>query len=156
MKKLLLLVALCTATLFCHAQQKLLSYEDIVYLENNNLQKADDFMQAKGYTAVKVKKNNTLKYKLNTEGNSSDVEIRVDGRRIYIYIATDELQQVNLINNSIAPFLLSKEDISGVTNYKVKDLGNIYITSTDKVPFSPIRRDYDIRIVSEKNITTYN
>ena len=26
----------------------------------------------------------------------------------------------------------------------------------EKVPFSPIRKDYDIRIVSDKNITAYN
>ncbi|WP_342645071.1 hypothetical protein [Mucilaginibacter sp. CSA2-8R] len=157
MKKGLLLWALCLAALASHAQQKLLAYDDFVYIINNNLQKSDDFMISKGYTKVKTKKQGNQKYHLDLPGNStSDVEIRVDGRRIYIYVATDELQQLNLVNNSIAPFLLSKEDISGITNYRVRDLGNVYEQIIDKVPFNPIKKDYDIRIVSDKNITTYN
>ncbi|WP_295771490.1 hypothetical protein [uncultured Mucilaginibacter sp.] len=139
------------------AQQNLLSYDDLVYLINNNLQKADDFMQSKGYTLLKSKKATNLKYHMALPGNSStDVELRADGRRLYIYIATDELQQLNLVNNSIAPYLLGAEETSGVVNYKVKDLGNIYIMVTDKVPFNPIKKDYDIRIVSDRNITAYN
>ncbi|MFD1255500.1 hypothetical protein ACFQ3S_01720 [Mucilaginibacter terrae] len=156
MKKILLVIAFCGLSFPSRAQQKFLSYEDIVYIETNNLQKTADFMLTKGYTALKTKKADNLKYKLTNDGNTSEVEIRLDGRRIYVYIATDEIMQVNLITNSIAPFLISKEDISGVINYKVKDLGNIYMMVSDKTPYSPIKKDYDIRIVSEKNITTYN
>ncbi|MDT3401424.1 hypothetical protein QE417_000496 [Mucilaginibacter terrae] len=157
MKKILLAFTLCISSLLCQAQQNLLSYDDFVFLINNNLQKADDFMQSKGYSKVKTKKAGNLKYHMALSGSSStDVEIRADGRRLYIYIATDELQQLNLVNNSIEPFLLSKEDNSGVTNYKVKDLGNIYVMITDKVPYNPIKKDYDIRIVSDKQITAYN
>ncbi len=157
MKKALLFLALCLAALTSQAQQKLLAYDDFVFIINNNLQKSDDFMISKGYTKVKTKKQGNQKYHLDLPGSStSDVEIRMDGRRIYIYIATDELQQLNLVNNSIAPFLVSKEDISGITNYRVKDLGNVYEQIIDKVPFNPIKKDYDIRIVSDKNITTYN
>jgi len=156
MKKLILLAAFCCMCFVCHAQQKLLSYEDLVYLVTNNLQKADEFMQSKGYTQLKAKKAGNLKYQLNVDGNTSEVEIRADGKRLYIYIATDELQQLNLINNSIAPFILTKDDSSGILNYKVRDLGNIYIMATDKVPYSPIKKDYDIRIVSDKSVTAYN
>ncbi len=157
MNKVLLLGALCLAAFTGHAQQKLLAYDDFVYIINNNLQKSNDFMISKGYTAVKTKKQGNQKYHLDLPDNStSDVEIRMDGRRIYIYIATDELQQLNLVNNSIAPYLISKEDISGITNYRVRDLGNVYEQIIDKVPFNPIKKDYDIRIVSDKNITTYN
>lgn len=157
MKKILLIISLCLGSFLCKAQQNLLSYDDFVFLINNNLQKGDDFMQSKGYTKVKTKKAGNLKYHMALPGNSaSDVEIRADGRRLYIYIATDELQQLNLVSNSIEPFLLSKEDNSGVTNYKVKDLGNIYVMITDKVPYNPIKKDYDIRIVSDKQITAYN
>jgi len=157
MKKILVLVSLCLSSFLCHAQQNLLGYDDFVYLINNNLQKADDFMQSKGYDKIPVKKAGNLKYHLSISGGTtSDVEIRADGKRLYIYIATDELQQLNLVNNSITLFLLSKEENSGITNYKVKDLGNIYIMINEKVPFSPIRKDYDIRIVSDKNITAYN
>lgn len=157
MKKALLFCALCLAGLTSQAQQKLLAYDDFVYIINNNLQKSDEFMLSKGYTKVKTKKQGNQKYHLDLPGSStSDVEIRMDGRRIYIYIATDELQQLNMVNNSIAPFLLSTEDISGITNYRIKDLGNVYEQIIDKVPFNPIKKDYDIRIVSDKNITTYN
>lgn len=156
MKKLFLLAALCCITVLSYAQQKFLSYEDIVYLETNNLHKIDDFMQSKGYTAIKTKTQENLKFMLKTGGNTSEIEIRTDGRRVYIYIATDEIQQLTLLNNSIQPYLQGTEEESGITIYKVKDLGSIYITSNDKVPYSPIKRDYDIRIVSDKNITAYN
>lgn len=157
MKKIFILISLSLSSFLCKAQQNLLAYDDFVYLVTNNLQKSDDFMQSKGYTKVPVKKAGNLKYHMALSGGTStDVEIRADGKRLYIYIATDELQQLNLVNNSVGPFLLSKEDNSGVTNFKVKDLGNIYIMINEKVPFSPIRKDYDIRIVSDKNITAYN
>jgi hypothetical protein len=162
MKKLLLIFALCGASLFCQAQQKFLSYDDLVYLVTNNLQKANEFMLSKGYEsknkkAISNKGSGSVKYTLAIPGgNSSEVEIRADGRRMYVYIATDEIQQVNLINNSVAPFLLSKNEDSGILNYKVKELGNIYFTSIEKTPPSPIKKDYDIRIVSDRNITSYN
>ncbi|WP_345952433.1 hypothetical protein [Mucilaginibacter sp. PAMB04168] len=157
MKILLVIAALCFSQMICQAQRNLLAYEDILYIITNNAQKADDFMQSKGYTKHKVKKAGNLKYHLSLPGNAaSDVEIRNDGKRIYIYLAKDELNQVNLLVNSISPFVLSQEDNSGITSIKVKDLGMIYMTINDKVPYSPIRKDYDIRIVSDKNITTYN
>jgi hypothetical protein len=157
MKKTLLIAAFCSLSLLCRAQQKLLSYEDLLYLVTNNLQKADDFMQAKGYTQIKVKKAGNLKYHITLpDNNASDVEIRADGKRLYIYIATDEIQQLNLLNNSIAPYIISRAENSGVLSYKIKDLGEIYMMVNDKVPYSPIKKDYDIRIVSDKNITAYN
>ena len=156
MKKILLLAALCCITLLSYAQQKFLSYEDLAYLETNNLHKINEFMQQKGYSSSATKKLGTLKFTLQSNGNSSEVEIRADGRRLYIYIVTDEIQQVNLLNNSIQPYLLSTEETSGVTILKVKDLGIIYTTVNDKVPYSPIKRDYDFSIVSENNTTAYN
>jgi len=155
-KKLLLLTALCCFTALAYGQQKFLSYDDLVYLETNNLQKAGNFMQSKGYSPLKSKKQGNLKFTLQSGVNTSQVEIRSDGRRVYIYIATDEIQQFNLLYNSILPYLESTEENSGITIYKVKDLGIIYTTSNDKVPYSPIKRDYDISIVSDKNITAYN
>jgi hypothetical protein len=156
MKKILLLAALCCITLLSYAQQKFLSYEDLVYLETNNLHKINDFMQQKGYLSSTTKNQRTLKFILQSNGNSSAVEVRADGRRLYIYIATDEIQQVNLLDNSIQPYLQSTEETSGVTILKVKDLGIIYTTVNDKVAYSPIKRDYDFRIVSENNTTAYN
>lgn len=147
---------LCCFTALAHGQQKFLSYEDLVYLETNNLQKANDFMQSKGYSPLKSKKQGNLQFILHSGGNTSEVEIRSDGKRVYIYIKTDEIQQYNLLYNSIQPYLENTEENSGITIYKVKDLGVIYATSNDKMPYSPLKRDYDISVVSDKNITAYN
>ncbi|UEG55081.1 hypothetical protein LLH06_08910 [Mucilaginibacter daejeonensis] len=162
MRRILAISMFCLTALACKAQQKLISYDDMVYLITNNLQHDDQFMLSKGYIsknkkAIGTKTTGSIKYELSLPGGStSEVEIRADGRRVYIYIATDEIQQVNLVINSIEPFVLSKDESSGILNYKVKDLGNIYYTSTDKMPYNPIKRDHDIRIVSDKAITTYN
>jgi len=156
MKKVFLLAVLSFVTALSYAQQKFLSYEDLLYLETNNLQKANNFMQSKGYSPLKSKRQGNLKFTLQSAGNTSEVEIRSDGKRVYIYITTDEIQQFNLLYNSIQPYLESMEENSGITIYKVKDLGVIYATSNDKVPYSPVKRDYDISIVSDKNITAYN
>lgn len=43
-----------------------------------------------------------------------------------------------------------------VQTYTVKNLGTIYITVNDTVPYNPLKREYDIHIVSDKHITTYN
>jgi hypothetical protein len=158
MKKLLLMLIIFSSALLCHAQQQLLSYEDLSFIIGNNLQKTDDMMLSKGYAPVNKKlKPGIKKYTKNfTDGSQSDIEIRADARKISVYIATDELEQYNLLNNSISPFILAKEYQGDVLIYKVKDLGNLYITVTDKVPFNPIKKDYDIQLVSDKNITAYN
>jgi hypothetical protein len=157
MNKFLLAVIFCFCSISVMAQQNLLGYEDLTYIITNNQRQVGDFMESKGYSVLKTKKTGNQKYTLRLSANTqSDIEIRWDARRVYIYIATDELQQVNLLIQSISPYLLSQEETSGVMNYKVKDLGNIYLMTNDKVPYNPVRKDYDIRIVSDKNITTYN
>jgi outer membrane lipoprotein-sorting protein len=157
MRNLLLVAAFCFISVWCRAQQKLLSYDDLAYMITNNLQRTDSFMQSKGYTKVAVNKVGNLKFNLKMPGSTtSEVTIRSDGKRVYIYITTDELQQYNLINNSIAPYLLSREETMGVQAYRVKDLGIIYILINEKVPYSPINKDYDIQLVSDPTITFNN
>jgi archaellum component FlaF (FlaF/FlaG flagellin family) len=157
MKKLLLAFCFtCTATL-CFGQKHLLSYDDIKFLLINNLQKADTFMMAKEYLST-GKNNNTKNrsYKSETGSSHIDVDIRLDGKRLFIEIQTNVLEQYDLIHSSIAQYV-SKDAVSAdVQTYVVKDLGTIYITVNDTAPYDPLKREYDIHIVSDKHITAYN
>ena len=59
----MLLVAIFSCTgLLCFGQKHLLSYDDLKFLLQNNLQQADTFMMAKGYL-ITGKKNNIKKPK---------------------------------------------------------------------------------------------
>jgi hypothetical protein len=82
--------------------------------------------------------------------------VRIDGRRLFLEIETNELQQYNLLYNSIADYLNKATSTADVQAYTVKDLGSIYVMVNDAVPYNPLRRVYDIQIVSDKAITAYN
>ncbi|MBD1367309.1 hypothetical protein IDJ77_26085 [Mucilaginibacter sp. ZT4R22] len=159
MKKLLLIIAIlfCTGAA-CFAQSNLVSYDDLSYLLHNNINRADTFFIAKGYTlAEKNIKKNTRKYTLAIPGGTySNVNVRIDGRRLFLEIETNELQQYNLIYNSIADYLNKATSTADVQAYTVKDLGSIYVMVNDAVPYNPLRRVFDIQIVSDKAITAYN
>src|SRR5947208_2297337 len=102
MKKLFPLLFFTFSGLVCFGQKHLLSYEDIKFLLINNLQKTDTFMMAKGYTiTVKNNKNNNRTYS-SVSGNSHvDVEVRLDGKKLFVEIETNELSQYDLIHSSI-------------------------------------------------------
>jgi len=153
-KPLITLIVLLFATL-SYGQQKLLSYEDIRFLLHNNLEKADTFLTAKGYTLAKkdVRKNNR-KYELVLSGSTkSEVQLRADGKRINIELETNSYEQYNLLLNSISQFRVKDSNIGDVQAYDVKNLANIYITINDTVPYDALRKDYDIQIVPYKNVT---
>lgn len=140
-----------------YAQKQILSYEDLKYLIENNLGKADTFLVAKGYTVQINKKANTHKYSASLQGGTtSQVELRADGKKIFVEIATDDISQYNMIHNSIAQFLIKTGDVADIQAYEVKDLGSIYISVNDKVPYSPVKKDYDIHLVANRHITSYN
>jgi hypothetical protein len=145
-------------SMVCFGQKNLLSYDDIKYLLHNNLNQADTFLTAKGYVISKKDINNkNRKYTLTLQGNTyNNVAVRSDGKKIFIEIETDELDQYNLIRESIAQYLDKNAVADGVQSYTVKDLGNIYITVNDTVPYNPLRKDYDINIIPDKHITAYN
>jgi len=90
------------------------------------------------------------------DGNYNNIEMRSDGKRLFIEIETNELNQYNLIRESIQEYLNKEASIQDIQTYTVKDLGTIYITINDTVPYSPIKKDYDIHIVGDKHITAYN
>ncbi|MBS7565237.1 hypothetical protein KHS38_12560 [Mucilaginibacter sp. Bleaf8] len=156
--KISIIAILLIITSACTAQQ-LLSYDDFTFILTNNLQRDDAFIQSKGYVPIVTKKQREghKKYTLQLpNGYSSEVEIRADGKRLNINIFTDYPDQYNLVTNSIAPYVLSKESNEDILSYRVKDLGNIYVVVTDKAPYNPLRKDYAIRIVADKDITANN
>jgi hypothetical protein len=157
MKKLLLVMCFTCSVTLCFGQKHLLSYDDLKFLLINNLQRADTFMMAKGY--ISTGKNNNTKnrsYKADTGSNHIDVDIRLDGKRLFIEIQTNQLDQYDLIHNSIAQYVTKDSASADVQTYVVKDLGTIYITVNDTAPYDPLKREYDIHIVSDKRITAYN
>ncbi|MBK0379423.1 CIA30 family protein [Mucilaginibacter segetis] len=158
MKKIFLsLVVFCSVNL-CFGQSSLISYDDITYLLHNNINKADTFFMSKGFTMVKkdVKKK-TRKYGLSLPGHTYiNIDLRTDGKRLFIDMETNEPQQYNLIYNSISQYINKEGNIADVQSFTVKDLGNIYITINDTMPYDPLKRLYDIHIISDKGITAYN
>ncbi|MET3979860.1 hypothetical protein ABIB62_002798 [Mucilaginibacter sp. UYP25] len=158
MKKLLFsVIFFCFATAG-FAQTNLISYDDLSYLLHNNINKADTFFMAKGYTLTKKdEKKNTRKYDLKIPGGTYVTNsIRVDGRRMYIEMETNELGQYNMIYNSVSQYINKESSTPDVQTIVVKDLGTIYIMVNDAVPYNPIRREYTFRIVADKWITAYN
>ena len=157
--KYFLMTAFCfciSQTLF--AQKNLVSYEDLNYLLHTNINKADTFFNAKGFELVKkdiAKKNR--KYNLTIPGGTYvTIGMRTDGKRLYMEIETNEPEQYNLIYTSIANYVNKESTTNDIKAFNVKDLGIIYIISNDVNPYNPLRREYDIRVVSDKSITAYN
>ena len=158
MKVILLGFFLFCSINFSFAQTRLISYDDLKYLLHNNLQKADTFLVAKGYQLkTKNEKTRNREYRLSTEGGTYiDIHLRADGKRLFIELETDEVSQYDLINSSISQYLNKAGSSGDVQAYFVKDLCNIYITINDTVPYSPLKKDYDMQIVADKNVTAYN
>ena len=157
MKQILLTMLLFCAVQVCFAQKNLVSYEDLDYILHNNINKADTFFTAKGYTLIKKDiKKNTRKYALNAGGTYGNINLRTDGKRLYVEIETNDIEQYNLIYNSISQYVNKESSANDMQAFNVKGLGNIYIMVTDTTPYDPLKRNYDIQIVSDKSITAYN
>lgn len=158
MKKTFLTLLLSFIACISFAQQRLISYEDIKYLLHNNLNKADTFLVAKGYALKDSKPNaKTKKYTLNEPQNTqNNIEMRSDGKKIFISLQTNVLEQYNLLLNSISQYKTTNSNVGDVQVYQVKELGTIYITVNDSAPYDPLKKDYDIQIVPDKNVTAVN
>jgi hypothetical protein len=158
MKAILLFITLTGSTALCFGQANLISYEDMKYLLHNNLEHADTFLMSKGY-ALKSKneKKKTREYTLSIKGGTHvDLTLRADGKRLFMDLETNEVGQYNLINNSISQYINKSGSTPEVQTYTVKDLCSIYITVNDAMPYDPLKRDYDMQIVADKNVTAYN
>ena len=151
-----LLFIFCSMTAFC--QKTLISYDDIKYLLHNNLLEADTFLVAKGYLVTKKDNNNkNRKYAVTLPGGTAnEISVRSDGKRLFIELETNDIDQYNLVRESIVQYIDKNTVSADVQSFTLKDLGSIYITINDTVPYSPIRKDYDIHIVPDKHITAYN
>lgn len=140
------------------SQKNLISYDDIKYLISNNLFQADTFLVAKGYTIFKKDVNRgTRKYRLEFKsGTNSEIGMRQDGKKIFVEIMTNEIDQYNLIKESIIQYINKDVLVGDVQSYTIKDIGTIYISINDAEPYNPLRKDYNINIIPDKNITSYN
>ena len=155
MKKLFLTAIFCVLSALCFAQANLISYEDLKYLLHNNLMRADTFMAAKGYT-IKSKndKKKTREFYLATQnGTHVSLIMRADGKRLTMELETNDISQYGMINNSVSQYINKQSSTPDMQAYIVKDLCSIYITATDSVPFDPMKKDYDMQIVADKNVT---
>jgi len=146
----------CAIAGFC--QKSLVSYDDIKYLLHNNLLRADTFLIAKGYMIAKKDNNSkNRQYTMTTQdGSFVNINMRADGKRLFMEIETNEIDQYNLLRESISQYLDKDAMAAGVQSYSVKDLGSIYITINDTMPYNPIKKDYDMQIVGDKHITAYD
>ncbi|WP_374950459.1 hypothetical protein [Mucilaginibacter sp.] len=158
MKKTILSAFLIFLAALTFGQGKLISYDDLSYLLHNNINKADTFFTAKGFTlADKNINKKTRKYALTIPGGTyANFALRNDGRRMYIEIETNEPEQHNLIYNSISQYINKQTSTPEVQTFEVKDLGSIYIMVNDTTPYNPLRRTYTMQVVSDKSITSYN
>ena len=154
MKKAILLITIICTSMASFAQSKLLSYEDVKFLIRNDLNQADTFLLAKGYT---IKSKNVKKkfseYTMPREGRTFiNVNLRMDGRRMFMEIETTDVTQYNLIYNSILQYP-HKSSMTGadIETYAIKDLFTAYIIVNEVVPYSPIIKNYSIQIVPDKN-----
>lgn len=154
-------IAVCCSLYICYGcfgQSKLISYDDLGYLLRNNINKADTFFEAKGYSLVEKNINKkTRKYSLKLEdGTYANFNLRNDGKRMYVEIETNAPEQYNLIYNSISQYINKQTSTAEIQTFDVKDLGSIYIMTDDTTPYNPLRRTYTMQVVSDKSITAYN
>lgn len=156
-KCLLFAVLFMLCRTFCFGQKSLISYDDIKYLLHNDLGHADTFLVAKGYILAKKDiKNKNRSYSLTLRGGThNNIGVRSDGKRLFVEIETNEVDQYNMIRESIAQYINKDAMVADVQSYTVKELGNIYITINDTVPYDPLRKDYDIQIIPDRHITAY-
>jgi len=158
MKTILLSIVFVGSALVSFGQSNLVSLEDIRYILHNNLQKADTFLMSKGYaTKAKDEKKKTREYILNIKGGTHvDITLRADGKRLFIDLETNDISQYSLINNSISQYINKGSSTPDLQTYVVKDLCTFYITVNDSTPYDPMKRDYDMQIVADKNVTAIN
>jgi len=155
MKKMLLTATLCILSVCCFAQSNLVSIEDVKYLLHNNLSRADTFLTAKGYTIKsKNEKKKTREYYLATRnGTHVDLIIRADGKRLTMELETNDISQYNTINSSISQYVNKQSSTPDMQTFIVKDLCTFYITTSDSFPYDPMKKDYVMQIVADKNVT---
>ena len=158
MKKLLLILLFSSSVYTSFAQGKLISYEEIQYMLHNNINRNDSLLLGKGYTQkAKNEKKKTREYTLATNrGTFIRLSLRVDGRRLFMELETNDIQQHDVLMSSITQYPYKKENVGDMELYTLKDLGSIYITSTENVPYDPMKKNYLMQIVPDKSVMAYD
>jgi hypothetical protein len=158
MKKLLLSLLFGCIAITGFGQKTLISYEDIKFLLHSNLSQADTFLIAKGYSTIKKDlKKRTANYRVTiTGGTFVGLSLRADGRKQFIELETNDPNQYTLINNSISQYLNTQGSIGDIQTYTIKNVGNIYITVNDTMPYHPLKRNYLMQIIPDKSVTAYD
>lgn len=158
MKKILITAVFLCLTYAGFAQGKLISYEEIQYLLHNNINRDDSLLLAKGYTQTeKNEKKKTRLYTLNTpRGTFIRLNMRADGRRMFLELETNDIQQHDVIISSITQYPHKTEEMGDMLVYIIKDLASVYITSTDMKPYDPMKKNYLMQIAPEKNVMAYD
>jgi hypothetical protein len=158
MKKILITAIISCLAYTGFAQGKLISYEEIQYLLHNNINRDDSLLLAKGYTQTeKSEKKKTRLYTLNTpRGTFIRLNMRADGRRMFLELETNDIQQHDVLMSSIGQYPHKTETMGDMEIYILKDLCSIYVTQTENVPYDPMKKNYLIQIAPEKNVMAYD
>ena len=158
MKKTLITVLFFCITYSGFAQGKLISYEEIQFLLQNNINRDDSLLLSKGYTQTeKNDKKKTRLYTLNTNrGTFVKLGMRADGRRMFLELETNDIQQHDVVVSSIEQYPHKTETMGDILIYTIKDLAIIYITSTDMKPYDPMKKNYLMQVAPEKNVMAFD
>ena len=158
MKKILITAIFSCLTYVGFAQGKLISYEEIQFMLHNNINRDDSLLLSKGYTQKsKNEKKRTREYTLATNrGTYINLTMRADGRRLFMELATNDIQQHDVLMSSIGQYPHKTETMGDMDIYILKDLGSIYITQTENVPYDPMKKNYLIQIAPEKNVMAFD
>ena len=158
MKKVLLSLLLSAFAYTGFAQGKLISYEEIQFMMHNNINRDDSLLLGKGYTQkAKNEKKRTREYTLATNrGTFINLSLRADGRRLFMELSTNDIQQHDVLMSSITQYPYKKENMGDMDLYILKDLATIYVTQTENVPYDPMKKNYLMQIVPDKNVIAFD
>jgi hypothetical protein len=158
MKKILITAIISCLAYTGFAQGKLISYEEIQYLLHNNINRDDSLLLGKGYTQkAKNEKKRTREYTLaTTRGTFINLILRADGRRLFMELSTNDIQQHDVLMSSIGQYPHKTETMGDMDIYILKDLCSIYVTQTENVPYDPMKKNYLIQIAPEKNVMAFD
>ncbi|MGY3212891.1 hypothetical protein [Mucilaginibacter sp. HD30] len=158
MKKTLFTTIFMCLTYAVFAQGKLISYEEIQFMLHNNINRDDSLLLGKGYIQKsKNEKKKTREYTLATNrGTYINLTMRADGRRLFMELATNDIQQHDVLMSSIGQYPHKTETMGDMNIYVLKDVGSIYITQTENVPYDPMKKNYVIQIAPDKNVMAYD
>lgn len=158
MKKILITAIISCLACTGFAQGKLISYEEINFMLHNNINRDDSLLLGKGYTQKsKNEKKRTREYTLATNrGTFINLILRADGRRLFMELSTNDIQQHDVLMSSIGQYPHKKETMGDMDIYVLKDLGSIYVTQTENVPYDPMKKNYLIQIAPEKNVMAFD